>query len=108
MRTVVTKKQINDALPRINDIRSEYRVQGSTGFFDKHTKTLEFASIAWDEGEAPAIYLKGIGETAERKVFNAEFDNFFDITVCIEEFISGYIDRKTCVDKIFDCICCDT
>ena len=66
----------------------------------KYQKTLNYAIIAWDEGKKPNIYIAGYGETFEAKVYNQDFDCCFDITTIIEDFIKGYHDRATCIDKI--------
>ena len=96
----ITKKQINAALQNLNSLRHDYRVQGSSGDVEKYQQTLEYAIIAWDEDKTPKIYLKGYEEAVEEKVYNQDFDYCFDITTIIEDFIKGYHDRATCIDKI--------
>ena len=103
---MITKKSINAALPRLDELRRSFLLPGSTGWIPyPHMSHLSCAmlDIDPDTGDATRCVVYGVGDAMEH-------DHYYgidcvDITSQIIEWMSNeYVDRKVCVGLIQDAV----
>ena len=85
-----TLKSINDALPRFDAMRRHWMKQGTTGWTDgREYLQVAFADLGPDGNVTDiTLYTYGGGK-APRHYYNEQHDDVIDITVQIEDAISG-------------------
>lgn len=96
IEAMVTNKKINEALPRIDTLRREYRTYGSTGWTSHHT-TFAGAYISMDDDGMVSIRVYGVGDAYEVCDYRGET---ISITEVVHDWIAGEIDRRMAVQRI--------
>ena len=103
---MITKKSINAALPRLDELRRSFLLPGSTGLIHyPHMRHLRCAMLDIDpaDGNAPRCVVYGVGDALEYDHFHGI--DCVDITEHIEAWMSDCdATRKRCVNAIYDMI----
>lgn len=100
----LTKKSINAALPRLDELRRSFLLPGSTGRIPyRYMRHLRCAmlDIDPDTKQATRCVVYGVGDALESDHYYGI--DCIDITECIMSWMSDdYVDRAACVSMIQD------
>lgn len=95
----ITKKSVNAALPRLDQIRREYLMPGSVGIINVQRGHLSCAVAEADDDGIVSITLYAVGDAQKRNHYYGT--DCIDVTDEIVEWVSDcYIDRSRTVDEI--------
>lgn len=99
-----TRKSINAALPRLDQLRREFLLPGSTGRIPySHMRHLRCAMMDYDPAtqQATRCVVYGVGDALEYDHYHGR--DCIDITEAITEWMSEYdATRKGCVERIWE------
>lgn len=99
-----TRKSINAALPRLDELRRSFLLPGSTGMIPyPHMRHLRRAMLDYDPEtqQATRCVVYGVGDALEADHYHGI--DCIDITDAIIEWMSDYdTNRKACVEMIWE------
>lgn len=94
----ITRRAINAALDRIDNIRASYLYPGQTGVVERNQTLLEQAACeVYDNGRV-TIHLYGVGDAREERHYFGRYP--YDAVNVLHEWMQGNIDRTEAVALI--------